>query len=81
MTAKKLPPEVDKELLEELERGTRAVIGLVSRWPNYRREIAIELLGAAAGTAESFGVDATATVARIVAQCGKPAELIPPKGS
>jgi hypothetical protein len=76
-----LPPEVAKEILEELTRGTDALVRLVNRWPNYRREIATELLGAAAGSAASFGVDPVDAVARIIVECGMPAELVPPKGS
>jgi hypothetical protein len=76
-----LPPEVTKEILEEITRGTEATVRLVSKWPNYRREITTELLGAAAGAAASFGVNPVETVARILVECGMPAELVPPKGS
>jgi hypothetical protein len=76
-----LTSEIEKEVFAEIERGTRVLVGIVNRWPNYRREIVLELLGAAAAAAESFGVDSVSAVTRIVSQCGRPAELIPPKGS
>lgn len=52
MAEPRMPPELEQEVTAELDRSLKALVPIIARWPNFRRQIAMEFLGAAVGTAD-----------------------------
>ncbi len=57
MSEPPLPSAATAEVCAELDRQLKAFVRLVERWPNFRKHIALAMLGAAIGTADMMGCD------------------------
>lgn len=73
-----MPRELEAMLFAEVDRSTAALVAMVTRWPDWRKRLVQELLGAAVGACDTFGGDAEQVVSNIRRDCGKAAELLPP---
>jgi hypothetical protein len=65
-------------LIAEERRHMGELAALIGRFPEYRQHIACATLGAAIGTADSFGVDVEGFLAELRAKTTKPGVLVPP---
>lgn len=75
-----MKPAAERAVVHEVDRQTKAVVDIVSRWPEYRSHIAYAMLGAAVATCDTFGLDVEGWLAALRAHTPKPDALVPPSG-
>ena len=64
----KMPPEAEREWLEEERRHIRAISAWLQRWPNFRQTAAYGQLGGAVAFADMMGIDADDFLRKLRAQ-------------
>lgn len=76
-----LPPELQALIEAENDRGNVAFCAIVERWPNFRKQVAVAVLGMAVASADSMGVDVEGFIRELRARFPKPDVLVPPRAS